>query len=107
MSIPVPIDELPAALAERSLVYVATTDGTRVKVVQVSPRFDDGRMHLQVGPGSLRNLADRPEVVLVAPPLGQDPDSFTLLVDGVVDRVYSDVVVVRPVSAVMHRRAPS
>lgn len=107
MSIPVPLDQLSAALADRPLVFLATTDGTRVKVVQVSPRVVGTAVHVDVGPGSLRNLAGHPDVTLVAPPRVHDAGSFTLLVDGRFDRAEADHVVIEAVSAVMHRQAPA
>lgn len=93
-------------MAGRPLAYLTTTDGTRVKVVQVFPRVADAMVLVEVGPGTLRNLTDHPEIVLVSPPVGPE-DTYTLLVDGTVDRIDDDGVIIRPVSAVLHRRSPA
>lgn len=106
MSIPVPVGELESAMAGRPVSYLTTTDGTRVKVVQVFPRVVGAMVVVEVGPGTLRNLTDHPDIVLVSPPVGPK-DSYTLLVDGMVDRIDDDSVVIRPVSAVLHRRSPA
>ena len=107
MSIRVPLDHVGAELADRPLVYLATTDGTQVKVAQVSPRVVGTQVHVVVGPGTLRNVADHPVVTLVAPPPVHGDQSFTLLVDGVVHRVDGTTVVIEAGAAVMHRQAPA
>jgi hypothetical protein len=107
VSIRVSLDDVGAELADRPLVYLVTTDGTQVKVAQVSPRVVGTQVHAVVGPGTLRNVADHPAVTLVAPPPIHDDQSFTLLVDGVVQRVDGSTVVIEAEAAVMHRQAPA
>jgi adenosylmethionine-8-amino-7-oxononanoate aminotransferase len=105
VSIAVALDDLAGVLADRPLVYLVTTDGTRAKVVQVHPHMVDALVHMEVGAGSLVRVATHPDVVLVAPPVTVDPGSLTLLIDAVVHAVEEQHLVLRPTSAVLHRRA--
>ena len=107
MSIPVALADLESALANRPLFYLASTDGTRVKVAQVTPLMIAGLVCVSVGAGTLRNVADHPTVVLVAPPPLHDEQAFTLLVDGLVDHIEGQRLAIKPHSAVMHRQASS
>jgi hypothetical protein len=109
MSIAVALDEVAGLLAQRPIVYLVTTDGARSKVVQVHPEVADGHIYVGAGPGTLRQLGARPDVVLVAPPLPGDPEAFTLLVDGVAEVVEAGAtayqrVAIKPQAAVLHRR---
>jgi hypothetical protein len=106
MSVRVELTELADVTAQRPVALLATTDGTRVKVAQVFPHMVDGVVTVQVGPGSIRSVELRPDVVLIYPPIPGDPDGFTLLVDGQARVDASDRLVISATSAILHRRLP-
>lgn len=107
MSISVPLEELERVMADRPLAYLVTAGSTAIKVMQCHPQWVGTVMHLAVGAGSVRNLAGRSDLVMVFPPSPDDAEQFSLLVDGEADVVDESHVVVRPVSAVLHRRLAS
>lgn len=108
MSIPVTLDDLPAALGEVGPAYLLTSgaDG-RVKAVSVVTSYDAGRVvAAHPGRGSLANAGANPTVTLLFPPGpdGVTAPGFSLLVDGVAE-VSGDDVVVAPTGAVWHKPA--
>ncbi len=81
MSIPVEIEQLAEALADRGAGYLltASADG-RAKAVTVEPTLSDGVLHCPPSRGSARNLDAQPAATLLFPPT--EPRGHTLLVDG-------------------------
>lgn len=106
MSMTVELADLPAAIAERRLAYLVTTGEQGAKIVAVDVVADDGGLVVAgTGPGSRAQVAERPAVTLIFPPV--DVHDLTLLVDGEASVPAGDDVVVTPRSAVLHRPAPS
>lgn len=104
MSIPVDVTDLTRALGDFGAGYLLSTSPEgRVKAVTIEPEVADGVLHV-VGPGrgSCANVADRPAVTALFPPL--EPRGYTLLVDGTAEVVGEDVRLT-PISAVLHRPA--
>ncbi|HET8591643.1 MAG TPA: pyridoxamine 5'-phosphate oxidase family protein, partial [Nakamurella sp.] len=82
MSIQVQVGELADAMAVYRFAYLVTiSDDGRAHVVAVTPRWD-GRALIVEGLGrrSAANLAARPAVTLVWPPL--EPQGYSLILDG-------------------------
>lgn len=109
MSIPVPLEQLPAAITARDFAYVVTVSAggrAHLLAVDVTVRGDD--LVMDVGGSSLRNVTERPDVTLVFPPIAGghgEHDAYSLVVDG--SGAESDGrLVVRPGHAVLHRPAP-
>ena len=113
MSIPVQITDLQSTSAEYGWAYLLTVrDDSRPHIVAVDPEWDGAELVLAVGRGTAANAQARPKVSLCYPP--PEPDGYSLIVDGDVDRV--DVaggdgderrtVRFRPTGAVLHRPAP-
>jgi len=107
MSIVVPLDDLERATQGRRLTYLVASDDRRQRVLQVWPQYRDGCFDVEVGDGTARTIARRSDVVLVFPPQIDDPDRFTLLVDGTAEMLPDGSCRVRPGSAVLHRRERS
>ena len=103
MSIPVEIDKLAEALADRGAGYLltASADG-RVKAVTVEPTLTDGVLRCPLSRGSARNLEAQPVATLLFPPA--EPRGHTLLVDGTA-AAGDDGITFTPESAVLHRPA--
>ena len=104
MSIPVDVADLARALGDFGAGYLlsVTAEG-RVKVVTIEPEVVDGTLLVTApGRGSCANVAARPSVTALFPPL--EPRGFTLLVDGA-GEVDGDDVRLTPTSAVLHRPA--
>lgn len=103
MSIPVEIDKLADALADRGAGYLltASADG-RVKAVTVEPTLADGVLRCPPSRGSARNLDAQPAATLLFPPT--EPRGYTLLVDGTAT-ADDDAITFTPASAVLHRPA--
>lgn len=103
MSIPVEIDKLADALADRGAGYLltASADG-RVKAVTVEPTLVDGVLRCPPSRGSARNLEAQPAATLLFPP--GEPRGYTLLVDGTATAT-EDEIAFTPGSAVLHRPA--
>jgi hypothetical protein len=127
VSIQVQVGELADAMAVYRFAYLVTiSDDGRAHVVAVTPRWD-GRALIVEGLGrrSAANLAARPAVTLVWPPL--EPQGYSLILDGEVsgDAAAADdpegrtagdaagtgdgaaaAVTIVPGRAVLHRPAP-
>jgi hypothetical protein len=110
MSIPVPLDDLRAALAERGDgAYVLTvSDDLRPHVVHATVRWDGDALAMDVGRRSAANAAARAAVSLLFPV--RAAGDYSLIVDGTA-RVSAEGerrrLVVTPAKAVLHRPAPS
>jgi hypothetical protein len=112
VSIPVALDELRAALAERpSAAYLLTvSDDGRPHAVHVAVAWDGDRLAAAVGRRTAANAAARPAAVALVFPV-RTPDDYSLIVDGIATAAHADAnaptprVVVRPTKAVLHRPA--
>lgn len=112
MSIPVALEELRAALAERpSSAYLLTvSDDGRPHAVHVALAWDGDRLAADVGRRTAANAAARPTAVSLVFPV-RTPDDFSLIVDGSaqVAAAVADGgdrrVLVSPTKAVLHRPA--
>jgi len=107
MSIAVSIEDLPAAIeAQIGWCYVLSVAASgQPRLVAVVPQWTaDGALVVDVGGRTAENIAARPNVALVFPPAAAD--GYSLIVDGEVS-VDDRTVMLRPVSAVMHRPAVS
>lgn len=104
MSIPVPLPELRAAVAEAGpTVYLVTVDADgRPRTVAISVRFENDLLIAPAGRSTLANVAARPLVSLLW--AARSDGGYSLIVDGEAD-VKDDVVTVRPSRAVWHRPA--
>ncbi|HWJ80713.1 MAG TPA: pyridoxamine 5'-phosphate oxidase [Nocardioides sp.] len=103
MSIPVPVGDLKAALADFGSGYLLTTTEGRVKVVTIDPEHDGSGLRIPgPGRGTLANVGANPTVTLVFPP--RQTHGYSLIVDGTA-RADGEDVVVEPASAVLHRPA--
>lgn len=110
MSIPVAIDDLAAATAERGWAYLLTVrDDMRPQIVAVTPTWDGEHLVMDVGGGTARNAAARSSISLCYPPV-IDSD-YSLIVDGdagVEARADGgSIVKLAPTGAVLHRPAPA
>lgn len=103
MSVPVPLDELAARLAEYPWGYLVTVrDDGRAQTVAVPTELVDGTLVATVGRRTDENATARPNVTLVFP--GASGEEFSLIVDGDA-RVDGDRIAVTPTWAVLHRPA--
>lgn len=104
MSIPVKIEDLAGAVADRSFGYLLTVgDDDRPHVVATIPALDQtGLLIPHPGRRTQANAASRPDVTLVYPPA--DPGGYSLIVDGRSEPAGHGLRVV-PASAVLHRPA--
>lgn len=113
MSIPVALDDLRAALAERpSSAYLLTVaDDGRPHAVHVALAWDGDRLAADVGRRTAANAAARPHAVSLVFPV-RTSDDYSLIVDGTA-AVATDTgadggerrVLVAPTKAVLHRPA--
>jgi hypothetical protein len=105
VSVGVPLDELAAEVGRRGPGYLLTVaDDQRARVCALEIRAVDGELVAGgAGPGTRTNVAARPDVTLLWPPV--EPGGMSLIVDGRA-RLDGDVVVVTPTWAVQHRAAP-
>ena len=107
MSIPVPLDRLRAAVAERGPgAYLLTvSDDTKPHAVHVSVAWDGDRLTTEVGRRSAANATARPATCLLFPL--RTPGDYTLIVDGTVAVAADDPrrLLITPVTAVLHRPA--
>jgi hypothetical protein len=104
MSIPVALDGLRAAVAERPpAAYLLTvSDDGRPHAVHVPLVWDGDRLAADVGKRTASNAAARPAVSLLYP-LRRD-DDYSLIVDGTAE-VGGQRVLVTPTKAILHRPA--
>lgn len=112
MSIKVPLDELPTAMAARGAGYLLTTpsDDDRGRPHVMHVRFEptedgaDGgpRFRTSIGRSATRNIGAQPAVTLLFPP--DDEGGYSLIVDAAAV-VEAGEAVVTPVDAVLHRPA--
>jgi len=108
MSIPVPMEELRAALAERGdNAYVLTvTDDAHPHVVHAAVRWDGNALAVEVGKRSAANASARPFVSLLYPV--RTPGDYSLIVDGSAAVTRQDdghLLSITPTRAVLHRPA--
>lgn len=108
MSIPVSLEGLRGALAERPAgAYLLTvTDDGRPHAVHVAVEWDGDRLAVAVGKRSAANAAARPSVSLLFP-LRTDGD-YSLIVDGTASSAAGGAeprVLITPGKAVLHRAA--
>lgn len=112
MSIPVALDDLRTALAERpSSAYLLTvSDDGRPHAVHVGLAWDGDRLAADVGRRTAANAAARPNAVSLVFPVRTDGD-YSLIVDGTASVAEPAAdggdrrVLVRPTKAVLHRPA--
>ncbi|HJQ83606.1 MAG TPA: pyridoxamine 5'-phosphate oxidase family protein [Candidatus Binatia bacterium] len=110
MSIPVPLQRLRAAVAERGPgAYVLTvSDDGRPHAVHGAVRWDGDRLAVDVGRRTAANASARPGVSLLYPVRAEG--DYSLIVDGTasVDAHGTEPrLLVAPTKAVLHRPAPS
>ena len=108
MSIPVPLEALRAAIAERGAsAYVLTvSDDARPHAVHAAVVWDGDRLVAEVGKRSLANAGVRPSVSLLYSV--RMPGDYSLIVDGTaVVAAHQDGhrMLITPTRAVLHRAA--
>jgi hypothetical protein len=108
MSIPVPLEKLRAALAERggSAYLLTVADDARPHAVHVPVRWQGDVLAADVGKRSAANASARPSVSLLYP-VRQDGD-YSLIVDGnaiVASHEDGQRLLITPTKAVLHRPA--
>ena len=106
MSVPIPLEGLRTALAERGeTAYVLTvSEDGRPHAVHGRVRWAGDALATQVGRRSTANAAARPFVSLLYP--GRTDGDYSLIVDGTAT-IAGDTLLVTPVKAVLHRPAPA
>ena len=106
MSIPVPVEGLAEAMAERPYAYLLTvSDDGRPHAVAVTPVLVNGVLRATVGRRTVSNASARPNgVSLVWPPA--EAGGYSLIADGTAT-VEGLSVIFRPATAVLHRSAIS
>lgn len=103
MSIPVPLDELAARLAQHPWGYLVTVrDDGRAQSLAVPTQLVDGALVATVGRGTAANAIARPNVTMLFP--GTTGEEFSVIVDGDA-RIDGDRLEVTPTWAVLHRPA--
>ena len=104
MTIPVPLDRLRAALAERGgAAYLLTVgDGARPHAVHVQVCWHGEQLAAEVGKRSAANAAARPSVSLLYPV--RTAGDYSLIVDGTA-AVIGQQVLITPTTAILHRPA--
>ena len=103
MSVPVPLDELAARLAEYPWGYLVTVkDDGRAQTLAVPTEAIDGSLVASVGARTAANAIARPNVTMVFP--GASGQNFSLIVDGDA-HVDGNRISVTPTWAVLHRPA--
>lgn len=109
VSVPVGLDQLREAVEgfDRDPYLLTVDPDGRPRSVAVSVAWRKHDLVTTLGARTLRNVGERPLVSLVWPPTS--PDGFTLIVDAHVEDHDnpdgSELLVVRPTSAVLHRPA--
>ncbi len=103
MSIAVPLEDLPAQLADYPWGYLLTvSDELQSRVRAVPTELVDGKLRCRTGDGARGNVAVRPRLTMVFPSL--EPGGFSLIVDGDGEAL-EDGVTITPTHAVLHRPA--
>lgn len=110
MSIPVPLERLRAAIAERGgRAYVLTvSDDGSPHAVHAPVRWDGDVLSVDVGRRSAANVGVRPVASLLYPV--RSDDDYSLIVDGTAAVAPGDGgqrLLLTPTRAVLHRPAPS
>jgi hypothetical protein len=102
MTVPVGLDQLRAEAAKYGdTPYLLTmSDDGRPHAVSVRVSWDLAELKLPGGSRSRSNASARPDVTLLWPAV--EDGGFSLIVDGSAS-VEADEMVIRPVSAVLHR----
>ena len=106
MSVKVDVHELAERLRDYGFAYLLTvTDDQRTRAVAVTPTAADGALRFTdgLGRGTRANLAARPDVTLLWPPV--DASGYTLIADGRVSVSDDDVATFVADHAVLHRPA--
>jgi hypothetical protein len=108
VSVPVPLDRLRAAIAERAgAAYLLTvSDAATPHAVHVAVRWEGDHLAVQTGKRSAANAAARTTVSLLFP--ARTPDDYSLIVDGTASAGAGDddrTVAIAPMKAVLHRPA--
>jgi hypothetical protein len=106
MSIPVPLERLRAAIAERgaSAYLLTTSEDGRPHAVHSAVRWDGDLLVVEVGKRSAANAGARPAVSLLYPV--REPGDYSLIVDGTALVAAGDPrLSIRPIKAVLHRAA--
>jgi hypothetical protein len=108
VSIPVELDRLRDETARYGrIAYLLTAgDDGRPHAVAAGVRWEEDRLVAPAGSRTRRNVADRPLVSFLWPPI--EPEGYTLIVDAEAV-VADDTVSARPTRGVLHRpgAAPS
>lgn len=107
MSVPVALDALRAALAERGgTAYLLTvSEDARPHAVHVAIRWEDDLICAEVGKRTGANLAERPSVSLLCP--ARSDNDYSLIVDGTaaLDSAATGRALITPTKAILHRPA--
>jgi hypothetical protein len=105
VSIPVPVERLRAALAERgatSAYLLTVSDAASPHAVHVPLAWDGDALVMEVGKRTAANAAARSVVSLLCPL--RAPDDYSLIIDGAAT-VAGTLVRITPTKAVLHRPA--
>lgn len=109
MSIPVALEDLAAAVAERGPGYLlTTTEGGRPHVLHLRFEVSGVELRCPVSRTAVRNIGAQPAVTLLWPPLD---DGYSLIVDATaaIQRPAADgaeaAAVLTAVGAILHRPA--
>jgi len=104
MSVPVPVERLREALAERGNAgYLLTvSDESRPHAVHVPLRWEGDALVVEVGKRTAANAAARPGVSLLCPV--REPADYSLIIDGTAVVVGSELRIT-PTKGVLHRPA--
>ena len=105
MSIKVELSEVrEVADAQMGFAYLLTvTDHATPHLIAITPHFGDGEITCDAGKTSRANVAVRPTVSLLWPPVVAS--DYSLIVDGTAT-VDGETVRITPTRAVRHRPAP-
>lgn len=107
MSVPVPLEQLRAAIDERGgRAYLLTVaDDLRPHAVHVQVGWEGARLVAAVGKRTAANAAARAAVSLLYPVRGGD--DYSLIVDGTASASASDAqrLLITPTRAILHRQA--
>src|SRR5262249_12806148 len=107
MSVPVPLERLRSAIAERgSSAYLLTvSDDGRPHAVHAPVRWDGDVLMAEVGRRTAANAAARSAVSLLYPV--RDGADYSLIVDGTATGTGDGRLLVTPTKAVLHRPSPA